>query len=205
MNDVNPFLDDCISALADGALSGNARAQAMQSVLNGAQGLQTWHAYHVVGDVLRSDDLAQCSDDYAFWERLSQKIAMEPAHPVGELVTGVQDAVHVQVTGSPGQDTSANDSVWRWKLLAGVACAVLGGVFGLELSGLTSSPVNMADSGRLGVAPPDIATADSHNRVVLRDPQVDGLMAAHQQVSGHSALQAPSGFLRNATYEGIAR
>jgi sigma-E factor negative regulatory protein RseA len=37
--------------------------------------------------------------------------------------------------------------------------------------------------------------------VMLRDPELDALMAAHQQMGGHSAWQMPSGFLRNATYE----
>jgi sigma-E factor negative regulatory protein RseA len=35
---------------------------------------------------------------------------------------------------------------------------------------------------------------------MLRDPQLDALLAAHRQFGGTSALQMPSGFLRNATY-----
>jgi len=36
---------------------------------------------------------------------------------------------------------------------------------------------------------------------MLRDPQLEELMAAHRQYGGVSALQMPAGFLRNATYE----
>jgi sigma-E factor negative regulatory protein RseA len=39
------------------------------------------------------------------------------------------------------------------------------------------------------------------NDVMIRDPHLDALMQAHQQLGGHSAWQMPSGFLRNATYE----
>ena len=34
---------------------------------------------------------------------------------------------------------------------------------------------------------------------------IDALLAAHQQLGGHSAWQMPSGFLRNATFERPAR
>jgi sigma-E factor negative regulatory protein RseA len=37
--------------------------------------------------------------------------------------------------------------------------------------------------------------------VVLRDPQLEELMAAHRQYGSMSALQMPAGFLRNATYD----
>jgi sigma-E factor negative regulatory protein RseA len=35
---------------------------------------------------------------------------------------------------------------------------------------------------------------------MLRNPQLDALIAAHNQVGGSSALQMPSGFLRSATF-----
>ena len=39
---------------------------------------------------------------------------------------------------------------------------------------------------------------------MLRDPRLDELLAAHRQLGG-AALQMPSGFLRNATFEGPGR
>jgi sigma-E factor negative regulatory protein RseA len=38
---------------------------------------------------------------------------------------------------------------------------------------------------------------------MIRDPQLDGFMAAHRQLGGASVL--PAGFVRNATLEGPAR
>jgi sigma-E factor negative regulatory protein RseA len=35
---------------------------------------------------------------------------------------------------------------------------------------------------------------------MLRNPQLDALIAAHNQAGGNSALQMPSGFLRSATF-----
>ncbi|MHB8949586.1 MAG: sigma-E factor negative regulatory protein, partial [Rhodoferax sp.] len=39
---------------------------------------------------------------------------------------------------------------------------------------------------------------------MIRDPQLDALLAAHKQFGGTSALQGPAGFLRNATFDGVA-
>ena len=40
---------------------------------------------------------------------------------------------------------------------------------------------------------------------MIRDPQIDAFLAAHRQFGGTSALQTPTGFLRNATFEEGAR
>jgi sigma-E factor negative regulatory protein RseA len=40
---------------------------------------------------------------------------------------------------------------------------------------------------------------------MIRDPRLDALLAAHRQFGGTSALQMPSGFLRNATFEESSR
>ena len=42
--------------------------------------------------------------------------------------------------------------------------------------------------------------------VMIRDPRLDEMLAAHRQLGGGaSALQSPAGMLRNATFEGPAR
>ena len=48
-------------------------------------------------------------------------------------------------------------------------------------------------------------TVAGQPQVMIRDPRIDELMAAHKQFGGTSALQMPAGFLRNATFEGPAR
>ncbi|HOF51200.1 MAG TPA: anti-anti-sigma factor, partial [Rhodoferax sp.] len=55
------------------------------------------------------------------------------------------------------------------------------------------------------IAQMEVAAGSAEGPVMLRDPELDALMAAHQQLGGHSALQMPSGFLRNATFERPAR
>ena len=49
---------------------------------------------------------------------------------------------------------------------------------------------------------PVVAVADADGQqVMIRDPRLDELLAAHKQFGSTSALQMPAGFLRNATFE----
>jgi len=175
-----------ISALCDGQLPVEAFAQTVGELLDDTQAQRTWLSYHVVGDVLRSAELAPRTSDLAFLTRLEQRLAAEPA-PLGM-------PMHPEFA-SPVPRHSANASVFHWKALAGLACAALVGVVGLEMlwtaPGAATVQVAKVPVGDLGV--------------MVRDPRLDELLDAHRQLGGHSALQMPSGFLRNATYEGAAR
>jgi sigma-E factor negative regulatory protein RseA len=41
--------------------------------------------------------------------------------------------------------------------------------------------------------------------VMLRNPELEALMAAHRQYGGMTALQMPAGFLRTATFDPSVR
>ena len=69
-----------MSALADGEADAAevGRGCAAWSSAPGAR--ERWHAYHLIGDVLRSEDLAaQAGRDRAFLQRLSARLDAEPA------------------------------------------------------------------------------------------------------------------------------
>ena len=68
-----------MSALADGALDPYAVARACALWRTDADARATWHAYQVIGDVLRSDELAQeAAGDAAFMQALRTRMADEP-------------------------------------------------------------------------------------------------------------------------------
>jgi sigma-E factor negative regulatory protein RseA len=106
--------------------------------------------------------------------------------------------------------SAANDSVFRWKLVASVvAVAAAGSV----LWALVSNQDQTA-SGQLarqsGAPAPVVATATATaiaqtEPTMIRDPRLDELLAAHKQFGGASALQQPAGFLRNATFQPAGR
>lgn len=199
MEKMNSVPNERVSDLVDGYVPDGAGAHTIDAVLSDRQAVQAWHAYHVIGDVLRSSELAPSGSDHAFLERLERRLAQEPQRP---LVTPVQ------VEPATANLASANASVFRWKMFAGVAGFALVGVVGLNLwtqVGSRSDAQMVAQDVVLPRAPVAVVAADSGAGTMLRDPRLDELMAAHRQLGGHSALQVPAGFLRNATYEGPAR
>ncbi len=203
----NGVLDqDYVSLLADGRLQGAEFAKAVDALSTDAEARATWHAYHVVGEVLRND-LAPTGSDAAFLARFRDRLAAEP------VVTRLP--VDVATVSQGGQPVSprvmaaaANESVFRWKLMAGLASVVaVSALAWSTISGLgvQGAARQLAQAPRPETAPIQmVATGTPH--VMIRDARLDALLAAHKQTAGGgSALHMSSGFLRNATFEGAAR
>ncbi len=205
MKELHTTQNGDLSALMDSELHGPAQRSAIASVLSEPQVRSAWHAYHVVGDVLRSEELSGAAQDLQFLEKLEARLALEPHSQV--VTSVIQSPIP---TMSARRLQSANDPV-VWRVLAGVACSVLVAVIGVSVW----SPAAVPPSVSLVVVAPPAPTADLPQSVsleaavrpdgMIRDPRLDQLLSAHQQLGGHSALQMPSGFLRNATYEGAGR
>ncbi|MCB1978960.1 MAG: sigma-E factor negative regulatory protein [Burkholderiaceae bacterium] len=195
---------ELLSALADGELAGDELAQALALCTQDAC-RASWQSYHVIGDVLRSPELAPASDSERLLQGLREEFARSPQRseavsrdlpPPGETVPGAQGAA------------AANDSVWRWKLVAGFASLAAVAAMGWNsLSVLSGQPPQTAQlaaaTASASAAPTELAQAQAP--VMIRDPRLDELLAAHKQFGGASALQMPAGFLRNATFEAPQR
>jgi sigma-E factor negative regulatory protein RseA len=211
-NDVMTTKREQISALADGQLHGDAFADAI-ACTGDDEGLATWQIYHLVGDVLRSSELARADSGNVLLSRLREQMAQEapvrsPAALAPEPALGVVAQARLP---------AANASVFRWKMVAGVASlaavAAIGwssvgmlqggrGVSGAQMASV-GAPVIQAAPAPQGVMQPGsmIAVAENEGQqVMIRDPRLDELLAAHKQFGSTSALQMPAGFLRNATF-----
>lgn len=210
MKNLNSIASAQVCDLVDGRVTDADGAQALQAVLSDPQNLQTWHSYHVIGDVLRSPELAPRNDDFAFLAKLELRLAQEPARPqlmtsssAGHVNAPLAEQSMVADTGRP----VANAAVFRWKLLAGLASMAFVGVLGANVWTQTSAGKNaqMAARSPDPAAAPMVVATQSNAGTMIRDPRLDELMAAHRQLGGHSALQVPAEFLRNATFEGSNR
>lgn len=211
-NDVMTTKREQISALADGQLHGDAFADAI-ACTGDDEGLATWQIYHLVGDVLRSNELARADSGNVLLSRLREQMVQEapvrrPAALAPEPALGVVAQARLP---------AANASVFRWKMVAGVASlaavAAIGwssvgmlqggrGVSGAQMASV-GAPVIQAAPAPQGVMQPGsmIAVAENEGQqVMIRDPRLDELLAAHKQFGSTSALQMPAGFLRNATF-----
>lgn len=217
MNDRTHASLEHLSALADGQLHGDELKQALDAIGTDAALRSRWQTYHLVGEVLRTGRHVPCRDASAFVARLSQRMVAEAIEPPRLQVLPGTTVHHVRAD-------AANEPVFRWKMVAGLASVAAAAAIGWAWVGagvgqapaggqlaLQQVPAPAAGNGA-GAASVLAAVPLSQTRVsvgggapqvMLRDPRLDELLEAHQQAAG--ASQMPSGFLRNATFEGAAR
>ncbi|HEY1393646.1 MAG TPA: sigma-E factor negative regulatory protein, partial [Methylibium sp.] len=67
-----------LSAMVDGELDPAASARIATGWRDDGQVRAAWHAYHLIGDVLRSEDLACAGRNEAFLRRVRARLAEEP-------------------------------------------------------------------------------------------------------------------------------
>lgn len=188
---------ELISALADGQLASADFAQALAVCEADAQVMNSWNTWHLIGDVLRSPGLTPHTADPAFVERLRTRLSQEPAFAAKpEVLPAVRSPVLAGQTGNE----AANDDFFPWKLVAGFA----------SVAAVAAVAWNVGTSLLSPPAAPQLALANpaaqqvlvvSEQGTMVRDARMQELLAAHKQAGGASALQVPSGFLRNATFE----
>ena len=201
--DLREVRSEQLSALADGQLQGDEFAAALAWAAED-KGRDTWEVYHLVGDVLRSPDLARPVNP-AFLSRLRNELAKE-ASPQRPQAPVELDQLHHIAAHLP---EAANASVFRWKMVAGfaslAAVAAIGWISFSQIQGAVGAGAQLAASSperATTQGAPVVAVAEADGQqVMIRDPRLDELLAAHKQFGSTSALQMPAGFLRNATFE----
>jgi sigma-E factor negative regulatory protein RseA len=185
---------ELISALADGQLRGEAFARGVEAAALDPAAREAWHTYHLIGDVLRSGELAAGTMPTVFMSRLQLRLQEEQM-----MAAARQQPARVEP--APRLE-AANDSSFRWKLVAGFASfAAVAAIGWTVVGGLAGKP----EQGQLAGSAGGTVLAGSERGAMIRDPRLDEFLAAHRQLGGASALQMPAGFLRNATFEGPNR
>ena len=222
INKASMAMVEQLSALMDGELTGAELQQlldALPDVKGGEDCYVSVQSYLLIGEVLRAPAAgyrAQTSN-LEFLSALNAKLAQEPAlapvaQPLEEdvAVPSLSAASPVQM---PVQREAANESVFRWKLVAGFASLAAVAMVGWSSLGLVGggAPVasgqQLASAAPTGVTPTTAqglvqmpVTVGQNATVMLRDPRLDELLAARGQIGGTANLQMPASFLRNATF-----
>lgn len=206
--------DDCpsrerLSALADGETGGSASAAACATWRGEEEARRDWHCWQLIGDVLRSDELASTADrDARFLDGVRARLAAEPVvlapmplvaavpavarQPVRWMVPAAMAAGFVLVVGTfvvvrPDQPAAPGAA----------AVALADGTARVE----ATAPVVAADLRE----PATTVGASMVDPKVIRDARLDRYLAAHKQFVGSTALGVPSAFLRSATVESASR
>ena len=203
-----------LSALADGELAGADGAAACATWHGDPAARRDWHAWHLIGDVLRSDELASDPGaDLNFCIALRARLAAEPVvlAPVARQSIGAR---------GPSRGPRAGSTRWMFGAAAAAGFVLVAGTFAVLRTVDAPAPalvartdgaaapaaVRLASSASAVVvadaAPRDVVVADQR---LLRDAQLDRYLVAHKQFAGTSALGVPSVFLRSATVDSASR
>lgn len=204
---------ELVSALVDGQLQGAEFAQAVDWAARDTEGQLTWQAYHAVGEVLRTGDSVDSGRDAAFMARFKLKLQHEPLHSrqTDDVKLIALEAMDMPARGQFSlRKDAANDAAYRWKRLAGFASVLAVVAVGFLASGIwdaqTLAP-QLAQVPAEAVQPGQTASTlvGEGSPVMIRDAELDAHLASHRQFGGTTAFQVPTGFLRNATFEGGGR
>lgn len=205
MNIMKPFMQtsELLSALADSQLGSEDFSAVLEVCQYDESAMTRWSTYHLIGDVLRSPErtpLSMAGDDQlAFISRLNKRLALEPQIKAElgsvntELATPNRPAIELIQQRGP----ASNDGNFRWKLVAGFASMAAISAIAWNVSGLLAP----ASSPQLAQASSPQVVVTSPQGLMVRDARLEELLAAHRQLGGTSALQEPSGFLRNAAFD----
>lgn len=197
-----------ISALADGELDAGDCGRALAAWGESGSGARRgWHTYHLIGDVLRSEDLCSApGHDRAFLERLRSRLAEEPA-VLGVAVDAVQ---------FPGKLPAPRR---RWAMPMALAAGVMalasvlvlklvpgdGAASSAPLLAATPSAVaTVAAAGNVPSAAPVLETSSQGSRIV-RDAQLDRYLRAHRDYGAALPGSLPGGSARSVVTVSLDR
>jgi len=220
-----------LSALADGEVDASAAAALAAAWRDDATLRRRWHAYHLIGDALRSEELAVGDGDAAFLRRLRERLEREPVVLAPAAVERPAEVAAAVAVGA-GSVRVRPARLRRWAPPAAVAAGFVVVAGALTVLGTPGDPAAPAAPAPLlaqapqapapqapapqatvpvvaaapqlvgPVVPEELAERNEPTYVLVRDARIDEYLAAHKQFGGSTALGVPSGFLRSATYEG---
>lgn len=155
-----------LSALIDGEAAPAERDAACAAWRAQPQARADWHAYAVIGDVLRSDELGRAADaDAAFVHGLRRRLAAEPTPLAPSALERLRRRLAVPVAVAAGFVAVAG-TTWMLRSVGETAAA------GAMAAGAASQPVAMAG---------------------LRDRSTDRYVDAHRQSIRRASLVEAGG------------
>jgi sigma-E factor negative regulatory protein RseA len=164
-------------------------------------------------DLVRPTTLAHVQPEVAVSSTVSAATATTAATTAAQASPGAAQVSPIAQTNPAlqfAQPEAANDAVFRWKMLAGVAAfaavsslvwSLVGGTMGSDTAGQLAA----ATQPSVTAQPATVLASNGNGQVMIRDPRLDAMLAAHKQFGGASALQQPAGFLRSATFQAADR
>lgn len=172
-----------LSALVDGECDAQEAARFARQWGGDTQLQQRWQTYHLIGDALRSDELARHRSGDAFMLGLRARLAQEPV-----------------VLAPVPQSPTARKARWLRPVSAAAGVvAVAGSVWLLPMRQPIGEPQTLASRSAPVVTA--VAPAGLVGDRVVRKGGLDPYLSAHQQFQSAAAIAPMSGYLRHADYD----
>lgn len=233
---------EALSALADGQAQSADVARACSAWRDDAQARASWQAYHMIGDVMRSEDLAQGAGSAAFLSKFRDRLAQEPVvlapsasttapvrvadvQPMGVVplkrrawagpmtvaagfVMMVGALVATQMGGLPGsagsdarQMAQVSSTVPARGQIAPAAADTPIALASANSAVLSGLPVQAG--GNVSVEGASFSRPDGAAPVLIRDPQVDQLLASlpRHGNGAEASFASQGGMARTAVFE----
>lgn len=174
-----------LSSMADGAASADEQSRCMALWHERLELRERWHRYHLIGDVMRSQELANdAARDANLLEAVRSRLASEP------------------VPLSPAVDTPRSARTWMTAVAAAAGVAAVAGVVAmLRPSAPASDSLAVRPLVREGAASVAASPVQPELRAVsgqlIRDARLDRYFAAHRQSANGAALQMPGTAVRS--------
>lgn len=207
-----------LSALMDGELEADALDALCDDWRREPDLRMRWHSYQLLGDVLRSEDLAStASRDAAFLQRVRLQLEAEP-------VVLAPQALPVPALAPSAAGVLSSRPRRAWRNSAAVAAGFV--VVAVGAVSLMRPPSVVIETAAVPVQAPaatvfpaqglsvvtsgrqDSNTGPSSSALngnLIRDARLDQYLAAHQQLAGGSLLGGHAAFLRQAATDAPRR
>lgn len=175
---------------------------------------EAWRDYQLIGDVLRSDDLAStAAHDANFLRSLRERMAGEPT-----VLAPALPAASGPAAGRAPHETrrswlAASAVAAGFMAVAGVLVVLRGPDVSTDpasaASGIAQNPagsgVVLASDVAIMGPPADVVPGLVRDAKLIRDARLDQYLTAHKQFAGTSALAAPSAYVRSTATEAPRR
>jgi sigma-E factor negative regulatory protein RseA len=187
-----PLTPEQISALFDGEAADAPALERLCQQWTDDSTREDWHTWSLIGDVLRSENLAQRpSHDAQFLAGLRQKLAQEPVvlAPAALAPPSLEQA---KSAPKPGRVPTR---YWLGSAAVAASVAVAVGAWVRQPEGLSQgSAATLAQAA----TPADVSA--QMPLTMVRDPELDRYLAAHRQYVQGPALAAPGGVRQVAVH-----
>jgi sigma-E factor negative regulatory protein RseA len=180
-----------LSAIVDGEWSGDRHSNDLFSDF-GSDDRAAWSDYHLIGDVLRSDDLAVSpATSDAFMSRFAARLESEPhvLAPMAARASSVRLLSGLRRRVMPGLAVAAAAATLTW-----IVVPQMHGIgVGPGAAQVASVQPHGGDLQRVAMA-----TVPSQDGNIIRDAQLDQYLEAHQQFAQQPVMMDSTPLIRSA-------